>query len=74
MLLSTENAGSKSALVESTNPSNMVTIDSARAAMGRAVQRVTTNAKNGSQRTSRRLAPVPVLNDWEKDETMAKYL
>lgn len=55
------------------------TIDSAAAAMGKAVRRVANATTNGRAGTNAAggmasLSPIPVLNDWEKDETMAKYL
>ena len=77
LLLSEQKSASTSAVeADSTDvASNIVTIDSARQAMGRAVRRAAANvpARNGGVQ-NRRLATVPILNDWEKDETMAKYL
>ena len=77
LLLSARNSASTSTEVadSSDGASNIVTIDSARQAMGRAVRRAAANvpARDGGGQ-NRRLATVPILNDWEKDETMAKYL
>jgi len=77
LLLSAQNSATPSAVVadSAAGASNIVTIDSARQAMGRAVRRAAANVptRNGVAQ-NRRLATVPILNDWEKDETMAKYL